>query len=300
LLALLAIEGVYNDFIPKPAAWNMFEHPLPFLRLIRLEAPMGRILGFGIPPPNVNGAFRVYGVNSLMTYTPPRIYALYRRYGESPASVFMSMPKAIPPETVLDHAHVRFLSAYVALPDDLQRFEARGYRKRLDDGYVALYERQSAPRFFFSSEYRVVAASAALEAIASTGPREIVIEESISTPHRPNAPGDPAVTLETYRFNSVTLAVDAPRPGLVYASESFFDGWTATVNGAPARILPANYAFRAVEVPAGKSVIEFRYWPPGLTAGLSLTGTSVIATLGLFVVPVFRRVRSVRLEPART
>ncbi len=106
LLALLTIENAYNDFHPKPAAWDMFEHPLPFLRLIRIEAPMGRILGLGIPAPNVNSAFRVFGLNSLMTFTPPRVYELYRHYGASPTDVFMSMPKAIPPDRVLDHAHV--------------------------------------------------------------------------------------------------------------------------------------------------------------------------------------------------
>jgi hypothetical protein len=291
LLGLAAIEGIYNDFHPKPAAWDMFEHPLPFLRLVRLEAPMGRILGFGIPPANVNGAFRVFGLNSLMTFTPPRVYELYRRYGQSPAHVFMTMPKTIPPERVLDHAHVRFLSAYVAVPEDVRRIEARGYAKRLDDGFVALYERPSAPRFFFSSDYRVVPTGAALEAIASTAPREIVVEEPLSTPAAPNPPNDPVVAVDAYRFNTLRLSVDAPRPGLVYASESFFDGWRAAVNGSPARILPANYAFRAVEIPAGKVTVEFRYFPPGLAIGLAVTSASVLAALALLAAP-WRRSRT--------
>ena len=285
LLALLTIENAYNDFHPKPAAWDMFEHPLPFLRLIRIEAPMGRILGLGVPPPNVNSAFRVFGLNSLMTFTPPRIYELYRHYGASPTDVFMSRPKAIPPERVLDHAHVRFLSGFAAVPDDIKRIESRGYGKRLDDGFVALYERPTEPRFYFSSDYRVVPSSSALEAIASTAPREVVVEENLPAPRAPNAAGDPEVSVERYRFNSLTLTVDAPRPGLVYASESFFDGWTATVNGAPARILPANYAFRAVVVPAGKATIEFRYWPPGLSAGLRVSAGGVSVLAALLLVP---------------
>jgi hypothetical protein len=299
-VALIAIEGVYNNLHPKPASWDMFEHPLPFLRLIRLEAPMGRILGFGIPPANVNGAYRVYGLNSLMTFTPPRVYELYRRYGESAASVFMTLPSTVPPERVLDHAHVRFLSAYVAVPEDVQRLEARGYLKKFDDGFVALFERTCAPRFYFSSEYRVVSTAGALDAIASAPPREVVVEERPSTPHAPNAPDDPGVAIESYRFNSMRLTVDAPRPGLVYASESFFDGWTATVNGLPAPILPANYAFRAVEVPAGRATVEFRYQPPGLTAGLCVTATSIVIALALLVAPSPRqRTRPATGDPTR-
>jgi uncharacterized membrane protein YfhO len=95
------------------------------------------------------------------------------------------------------------------------------------------------------------------------------------------------VHIDGYHRNSVTVSVVAPRAGFVYASESFFDGWTATINGRPARILPANYAFRALAVAAGSSHIEFRYWPPGLTAGLGASGVSVVL---LFAFAVWSKV----------
>jgi hypothetical protein len=291
LVGLLSIEGAYNDFHPKPAAWDMFEHPLPFLRLMRLEAPMGRVLGFGIPPANVNSAFRVFGLNSLMTFTPPRIYQLYRHYGASPVHVFMTLPAQVPPEPVLDHAHVRFLGAYAVIPADVQRIEARGYGKKFDDGYAVVFERETLPRYFYSSEYRRVGTDLALQAIATTRPKEIVVEEEPAPPVAPNAASDPDVTLRRFRFNSIALEVDAPRPGLVYASEAFFDGWSATVNGRPARILAANYAFRAVEVPAGRVVIEFRYWPPGLTTGLWISAMTGLVLLAATLAPS-RRART--------
>jgi uncharacterized membrane protein YfhO len=43
------------------------------------------------------------------------------------------------------------------------------------------------------------------------------------------------------------------------------------VNRRAARILPINFAFRGVEIPAGPVEIRFRYWPPGLTAGLGIS-----------------------------
>ena len=115
--------------------------------------------------------------------------------------------------------------------------------------------------------------------MTETRPRELVLEEEPGVPLAPNTSGDPSVRVESARPNSVTLLVDAPRPGLVYASESFFDGWTARVNGVETRILPANYAFRALPVPQGAARIEFRYWPPGLTLGLIITGASALGLL---------------------
>jgi uncharacterized membrane protein YfhO len=55
----------------------------------------------------------------------------------------------------------------------------------------------------------------------------------------------------------------------------------ATVDGAPAQILRADYALRAVRVPQGTHRIEFRYRPRWLGVGLfmSLTGWVIVAVL---------------------
>jgi hypothetical protein len=281
LLGAIAVEGVFNNSYPSPSAWNMFEHPVPYMEVLQAEADMERVLGFGAPNPNVNEAFGVFSLGSLMPFNPPRVYDLFWRYTRprtlAPVEIFMREPSQIPPEPVLDRANISFLGVRRDLPDVVKAAETRGYRVRFDDGYVMLFERQTLPRFFFSSEYRVLPAPAALDAVASVPSREIVLEEQPPFAPTPNLPGDPAVRVEAYRRNSVTLTVDAPRTGFLYASESFFDGWTARVNGRAARILPANYAFRAVAVPPGTSRVEFRYWPPGLTAGLALSGGGALA-----------------------
>jgi uncharacterized membrane protein YfhO len=81
-----------------------------------------------------------------------------------------------------------------------------------------------------------------------------------------------------FSLNEVEIAVEAPRAGLLLCSESNMRGWTATVDGRPAPILDANYAFRAVEVPPGSHTVRLRYRPPGLYAGLLLTGLGLIAS----------------------
>jgi hypothetical protein len=283
LVALSMFEGVYNGHHPKPRAWDVYAHPPPYLRLIRREAPFGRVLAFAVPVANVSGAFRAFGLNSLMTFTPPRMYGLYRRYTGSPAIAFLTAPVEIPPDAVLERANVQFFGMYSASRADVRLAEARGFAKRYNDGAVTLFERPTGPRFFFSSEYRVVPAGESLAAIATAPPREIVLEQPPAFSAAPNATGDPDVVVDDYRLNRIRLTVNAPRAGLVYASEAYFDGWSATVNGAAAPILAANHAFRAVEVPAGSTTVEFEYWPPGLTAGLriSLTALTIVLALAL-------------------
>jgi hypothetical protein len=289
LAALSMFEGVYNGHHPKPRAWDIYAHPPPYLRLIRKEAPYARVLAFGVPVANVSGAFRIFSLNSLMTFTPPRMYELYHRYTAPSPSAFMTGPTEIPPDAVLDRAGARFFGMYTLNPGDVRRAETRGFTRRYNDGAVSLFERPAAPRFFFSSEYKVVPAGESLAAIATAPPREIILEQRPNFEPVPNAPDDPDVDVDHYGLNRVRLTVNARRAGLVYASDAFFDGWSATVNGSATRILAANHAFRAVEVPAGAAVVEFEYWPPGLTAGLWISGAALAFTFAAALSVVRRR-----------
>jgi hypothetical protein len=275
-----------------------------YVRVLQQETRGARVLAFGVPAADCNEPFGIFSLNSLMALNPPRVFEMYMRYTDAPPGVFMTAPRRLPPEAVLDRANIAFLGTYSSSSGFIREAKARGYRQRFDDRFVALFERTTSPRFFYSSEYRVVGRDVALAAIATVPSREIVLEEEPGFASTTNAPTDPPVHVAAYRRNSITLTVDAPRPGLLYASESFFGGWSALVNGASARILPANYAFRAVAVPPGRARIEFRYWPPGLTAGLVISTTSAVLLLALVLTGTVRpttaaterRVRALRRE----
>jgi hypothetical protein len=284
LVTLVALEGIYNSSYPSPDAWNMFSHPVPYVQLLQREAARGRVLPFGALNANLNSAFEISSIDSLMPFNPPKVRTLYTRYTKSSQGLVMREAKEIPPEPVLDRANVRFLAVRDAFPDVVRAAQTRGYSVRFNDGYVWLFERPTLPRFFFSSEYRVLRAPSVLNAIAESPSREVLLESHPGFAPTPNAQADPDVRVESSHRNSVTLVVDAPRAGLLYAADSFFEGWTALVNGEPTRILPANYAFRAIAVAPGRSRVEFRYWPPGLTLGLAVSGASAVLLLGFAAV----------------
>ena len=70
-----------------------------------------------------------------------------------------------------------------------------------------------------------------------------------------------------------------------------YPGWEATVDGIPTPILRANYAFRAVRVPAGISVVEFRYRPRSVWLGAAITLGSLAAVATYSAVALGRRRR---------
>lgn len=74
------------------------------------------------------------------------------------------------------------------------------------------------------------------------------------------APGA-QVRISRYRASSVAVDVDAPRAGILVLHDPYYPGWQVTVNGVRQPLLHANLLFRGVEVPAGRSRVEFRFEP---------------------------------------
>ncbi len=80
----------------------------------------------------------------------------------------------------------------------------------------------------------------------------------------------------------VTVELDSTAGGFLYLADTWNSGWSATVNGEPAPVYPANHAFRAVPVPPGPVRVGFVYTPPGLRLGLGITLAGFVA-LGALV-----------------
>jgi hypothetical protein len=97
------------------------------------------------------------------------------------------------------------------------------------------------------------------------------------------------VTFVTNEPEHVVLRVDAPARGFVHLSDQHFPGWTATVNDVPTSIMRTNYLFRLVEVPAGTSVVEFRYQPWSVRIGAAVSALTIASLLAVAVVRRSRR-----------
>jgi uncharacterized membrane protein YfhO len=69
--------------------------------------------------------------------------------------------------------------------------------------------------------------------------------------------------------------------GYLVLSDTFYPGWRAFVDGRRAEIVPADHAFRAVYVPVGQHVVEFRYQPGSLQFGAILSALAWLAFAAL-------------------
>lgn len=81
--------------------------------------------------------------------------------------------------------------------------------------------------------------------------------------------------------------VDAPSGGFLRVSGRFDDGWSARINGRPARVYRADGIFRGVVLPPGRHRVDFSYANPAEHAGRIL-GLMALAAAALLL-PLRRR-----------
>ncbi len=103
-------------------------------------------------------------------------------------------------------------------------------------------------------------------------------------------PGEgPAASTARDGPNDLAATVSAPEPGWLVVTESFGEGWSATVNGEETPILHGDHAFRAVKIPAGDVDVEFIYRPPGWYTGLVLLAVGAAVCIAIAATSLRRR-----------
>ncbi len=105
--------------------------------------------------------------------------------------------------------------------------------------------------------------------------------------------------LDRFRNTLVQATCDSPFPGLAIFVEQHARGWTATVDGAPERLLKANAVMRAVPIPAGRHTVTVSYQPPGLSQGAMASLLGLLVTLVLFLAGRSRKTPHESTPPGR-
>jgi hypothetical protein len=80
----------------------------------------------------------------------------------------------------------------------------------------------------------------------------------------------------------ILIKTAAPGPRLVVISQTYYPAWKAYVDGRPTKIWRANYAFQAVQVPAGHHSVTLVYEDTKLLVGAGLSGVGLLACAGLW------------------
>jgi hypothetical protein len=92
-----------------------------------------------------------------------------------------------------------------------------------------------------------------------------------------------AARITRYQSQDVSIEADTSTPALLVLNDTNYPGWRAYLNGEPVEMLTANFLFRGVVVPAGRSTVEFKYQPRTfrIGSGVSFAAFGVLAFLVL-------------------
>jgi len=174
----------------------------------------------------------------------------------------------------------------------------QGDYRLVHSGDVKIYENLDVlPRAFVVHEARFLqdddAALAALQDEAFDPAQQVLL---IGQPGSTESYGERCeeeVRMVSYTPERVAVEVRMGCPGYLVLTDAHYPGWLALVDGQPQDILRANQYFRAVSVPEGQHMVEFRYEPTSLKVGLLLSAAALASFVGGVVWGPLRSRRSI-------
>ena len=247
----------------------------PLLNILKAERLTGRIFGFGsaadkrlslAPSQNM-----LYGIEDIGVYSP----LVSKRYSDSigllgnvndsnyqqfpsldfvlqrlPLLSFLNVSYILSSEPI-EHTDLKLvehdLECYLYKNMETHRLAYFISRVEIAQEWNDLREKLMAPRF--DPKETLLLEKEELEKIAS-------VDHEIQT--------DPQATilLETRQESFEEWKIETNQAGFLVVSETFFPGWTATINGMSVSILKAYGLFRAIRINGpGNYTIQFRYKP---------------------------------------
>jgi hypothetical protein len=311
VLGDLFLAGMgYNPAIPDSTARQPVTPAIRFLerqglaRFVTVEPTSG----VNPIPPDVGIRYSLYDARGYDFPVEARFGAMWTRYVAPPNPLLPLNTTAVPQLNLeLDPGALRILSL-LGVRDLL---EAPGQPPLRLAPLHAVYRGRDAtiyansdalPRTWLVTHQQLVhSGSAALAAIGSASfhPRTTVVTEqalpnlsSTSTGHgnQSTSPGTARIT--RYTAEGVTIHARSTGHSELVLSDTWFPGWSATVDGRPVAISRVDYVLRGVALGPGSHTIVFSYDPASFREGwlLSLGATLVVAAT-LVVVLLRRRMR---------
>ena len=153
-------------------------------------------------------------------------------------------------------------------------------------------QRRTAMPFITAGQQPVFADDEAVVAAFSktnTDFREAVFLP-LESRHAISATREPAARVLAANFANqrISFHIEAPAPSLIVISQTWYPAWKALVDGRPAKLWRANYAFQALEVPVGRHDVRLVYADNRFLAGVVLSGVGLLACLSLWLLAHFR------------
>lgn len=287
IIVLLSLELIrqgtkFNTFSSKAFSYPKTEVTSYLIGNTKYERILGTI------PPNITIPYRLYS---------PEVYEplLFKRYSQ-----FISIINGEKPETgtkfgiienyqskLIDLLGVKYIvynsedfrsNFFPTAPD----FPISRFSKVFEYGKTSIYlNHKMLPRAFFVGDY-----------ITETDPNDIAknllskefdLKKKVILEEKPDfIPGscDIPVKINSYTSNKIEISTNSPESCILFLSDNYYPGWSASVDGKRTKIYRADFTFRAVAVPKGIHTIDFEYEPNSYKIGfiMSLISIFVVGT----------------------
>jgi len=296
---------IANSFLLRPQSTEAYEKPSPLLSVLR---PEGRMIRFfergGMGGVGANQLDALLPKGKSLTEEGPvkeKVTSILSALSDPPqlgrALVFRDW--AVVDEAYNAYSHTNFPSAeidkvlfYLAMPQVPTEAKAR-LLSMMNCEILVTFPVDTESAQAAGAEPVRISALAGHVMSGTVDPMQVALVDQAT------AAGDPFADLRpgrvkhdvrlAYGPNALTIHVDSDASGLLVVTDSYYPGWTATVNGNTTPIHRVNHAFRGVRVPSGPSVVKMTYDPISFRIGIAIT-------LATFVVLLILAIRRPRVE----
>lgn len=281
------------DMLRFATKWQPFESK----KLVFLD------LGITSEFNKISGNERVFGgldQHTAIYYRLPFLDgydALYpKRYGEfvsavndgelkSPERSVVTFPKnGKYTKKILDLLGVKYIVQKVSDYNKVWSFPVWEYKEDdlkliYDDGKFQIFKNKNAfPRAFIVSDYTVK--KDRQEIIDTLLSKDFDAKKSVVLENDPEVKKSNSVSsnvvIKNYSPNAISIIYKSDKEGILFLSDNYYPGWKAYVDSEETKILRANYTFRAIKVPVGRHLVEFKYQPESFIYGLWFAGVGVL------------------------
>ena len=285
LVGIVVLELAPMAYRTRFLRSDVWRNPPEYVRFLKRNAAGSRAHGIHdlALTPNVGQGVGVRTISSRVSFNSGRYEEIVRRYFKTADLPYPLVKSLLPSDRrILDVLNVKYLVMFAPSAAEVENVQSVGLVPTDADGQFRILQNPTSfPSMYVARKVRMANNPAAsLAILPQVDPGEVVLEDAPSA-------GGTMGSVEELRddLDAVTAKVRADSKGVLVFSENSAPGWQATVNGNSARILVANHAFQAVEVPAGISEVKFRYRPAGLFAGLAISACALAGCVILILLP---------------
>jgi hypothetical protein len=163
-------------------------------------------------------------------------------------------------------------------------FQKPKFKLVFEDKSVQVYENKDViPRAFIAHDYFLETGNQEIiDKMLSPDfslSKSVVLEEGMSIDERGFDIRKDSVKYLKYEPKESIIRTNTDANSILVVTDSFYPGWKAFLDGEEVKIYRANFAFRAVSLPAGEHKVRFIYDPPTFRLGLFISLATLVIIL---------------------